>query len=99
MSASLQIRWPSKKPEATTSPSIRARAAAYRRVSPKVMKYFITFGDTRRYAAALARIEGEVVASGFFDGHRICNEADIVELRSEERRVGKECRARCWWGQ
>jgi hypothetical protein len=48
-------------------------------------KYFITFGDTRKYQAALARIEGEVVASGFFDGYRICDENSIPELIAEHQ--------------
>src|SRR5712672_2421755 len=46
-------------------------------------KYFITFGDTRKYQAALARIESEVAASAFFDGHWICNEASIPGLIAE----------------
>src|SRR5262249_38143195 len=41
MLVSLHIQWPSKKPEATTSLSIRANAAWYLPVSPKVMKYFL----------------------------------------------------------
>ena len=48
-------------------------------------KYFITFGDTGKYQAALARIESEVVASGFFDGRWICTERDIPELIAEHQ--------------
>src|SRR5262249_19707970 len=48
-------------------------------------KYFITFGDTGKYQAALARIESEVVASGFFDGHWICSETSIPELIAEHQ--------------
>jgi hypothetical protein len=46
-------------------------------------KHFITFGDTRRYSAALARIKDEVVATGFFDSHQICDETHILELLAE----------------
>ena len=43
-------------------------------------KHFLTFGDTRRYSASLARMEQEVAAMAYFDSARICSENDIAEL-------------------
>lgn len=43
-------------------------------------KYFLTFGDSWNYRKALARIEGEVAAIGFFDGYTICTEQTIPEF-------------------
>ena len=48
-------------------------------------KHFITFGDTRKYQAALARIEDEAVATGAFDSHRICDESSIPKLIAEHQ--------------
>ncbi len=43
-------------------------------------KHFLTFGDTRRYSAALARIEREAVAMAYFDSVLACDEHSISEL-------------------
>ena len=46
-------------------------------------KHFITFGDTRKYQAALARIEREAVAMAYFDSVLVCDENSITELIAE----------------
>src|SRR5437870_13787743 len=54
--------------------------------------------DARLKLSKTVVFTGQVIATDLQDptGSRLSGTGIYAELRSEERRVGKECRSRCW---